>query len=48
MKKFNKIWFLWFILVIIWNYGWPNVDPIYDVIIAVALSILAFKLKNII
>jgi|TARA_B110000914_G_scaffold204995_1_gene199836 hypothetical protein len=48
MKQFNKIWFLWFILVIIWNYGWPNVDPIYDVIIAVALSILAFKLKNII
>lgn len=48
MKKFNKIWFLWFILVIIWNYGWPNVDPIYDVIIAVALSVLAFKLKNII
>jgi|TARA_B110000240_G_scaffold613_1_gene609 hypothetical protein len=48
MKQFNKIWFLWFILVIIWNYGWPNVDPIYDVIIAVALSVLAFKLKNII
>jgi len=48
MKQFNKIWFLWFILVIIWNYGWPNVDPIYDVIIAVALSFLAFKLKNII
>ena len=48
MKQFNKIWFLWLILVIIWNYGWPNVDPIYDVIIAVALSILAFKLKNII
>jgi|TARA_B110000914_G_scaffold211310_1_gene211271 hypothetical protein len=48
MKQFNKIWFLWLILVIIWNYGWPNADPIYDVIIAVALSVLTFKLKNII
>jgi hypothetical protein len=48
MKQFNKIWFLWVILVIIWNYGWPNVDPIYDVIIAIALSVLTFKLKNII
>jgi len=48
MKQFNKIWFLWVILVIIWNYRWPNVDPIYDVIIAIALSVLTFKLKNII
>jgi len=48
MKQFNKIWFLWLMLVIIWNYGWPNVDPIYDVVIAITLSVLAFKLKNII
>ncbi len=48
MKQFNKTWLIWLILVCIWNFGWPNVRPIYDVIVAVILSIVAFQLKKII
>jgi len=46
MKQFNKTWLIWLILVCIWNFGWPNVRPIYDVIVAVILSIAAFQLKK--
>ena len=37
-KKIN--WLLWLILVILWNYGFPNATPLQDVIVAVILSIL--------
>ena len=30
-------YFAWFFLVIIWNYGFPNVSPILDIIIAILL-----------
>ena len=37
-KKIN--WFAWLILVILWNYGFPNATPLQDVLVAVILSIL--------
>ena len=37
----NKInWFVWLILVILWNYGFPKATPIQDVLVAVILSVL--------
>ena len=47
MKQFSKIWFIWLILICIWNFGWPNVKPLYDVIVAIILSIGAYQLKKI-
>ena len=47
MKQFSKIWLIWLILVCIWNFGWPNVKPFYDVIVAIILSIGAYQLKKI-
>jgi hypothetical protein len=38
IKKIN--WFAWLVLVVIWNYGYPNATPLQDVIVAVILSIL--------
>ena len=38
IKKIN--WLLWLILVISWNYGFPNASPFQDVMVAVFLSIL--------
>jgi len=38
MRKIN--WFVWLVLVILWNYGLPNATPIQDVLVAVILSIL--------
>jgi hypothetical protein len=45
-KQFDTIWFIWLILVSIWNFGWPSVPPIADIFVAVALSILAYQYKN--
>ena len=46
IEKLN--WLIWLILVCIWNFGWPDVRPIYDVKVAAILSIGAFQLKKII
>lgn len=41
MKKTQKIFLLWFALVVVWNFGVPKAEPICDVIVAVVLSALA-------
>ena len=46
MKQFNKIWFVWLLLVSIWNFGWPSVPPVADVVVAVILSILVYQYKK--
>ncbi len=33
-------WVAWLLLVILWNYGFPQASPFQDVIVAVFLSIL--------
>ena len=38
IKKIN--WIVWLILVILWNYGFPEATPLQDVLVAVILSIL--------
>ncbi len=47
MKKIEIIfWFIWLLLVIIWNYGYPAASPFLDVLVAVLLSIFnIFVLK---
>jgi len=50
MKKLNKdifYWITWLILVILWNYGYPNAAPFYDVLIALGLSIIFILIKKI-
>jgi|TARA_B110000263_G_scaffold90857_1_gene79442 hypothetical protein len=46
MQQFNKIWFIWLLLVCIWNFGWKTATPLEDVLVAALLSILAFQLKK--
>ncbi|MDC0525271.1 hypothetical protein OAN82_03905 [Pelagibacteraceae bacterium] len=38
IKKIN--WLAWLLLVIMWNYGFPNATPFQDVAVAAFLSIL--------
>lgn len=45
MQQFDGIWFVWLILVCIWNFVWPNVPAYADVLVAIILSILAFQYK---
>jgi|TARA_B110000971_G_C19625500_1_gene326779 hypothetical protein len=49
MKKFNQDifnWISWLILVIVWNFGYPNATAIYDVLVAVVLSIIFILIKK--
>ena len=54
MSNFKKDllqWLIWLLLVILWNYGFPQATPLQDVIVAVLLSLIfiiikIFLLKN--
>jgi len=41
-----KIYLIWLIGVILWNFGYPEAEPIEDVIVAIILSIISFALKK--
>ena len=41
-----KIYIIWLIGVIVWNFGFPNAVPIADVIVAILLSFLSIGLKK--
>jgi hypothetical protein len=43
-----KIYIIWLIGVILWNFGVPSAEPIEDVIVAIILSFLSIGLKKII
>ena len=51
MKNDNKkkeiyFWLLWLVLVILWNYGFPEAKPFYDVLVAVILSLIFILIKK--
>tara|TARA_Y100000590_G_scaffold87579_1_gene98217 strand:- start:638 stop:784 length:147 start_codon:yes stop_codon:yes gene_type:complete len=46
MIKNQKIFVLWLILVVLWNFGVPEAEPIYDVIVAIVLSFFSIFLNN--
>jgi hypothetical protein len=46
MNKKKVNWTAWLILVILWNYGFPNATPLQDVLVAVILSILFIIIQN--
>tara|TARA_B100000029_G_scaffold194353_1_gene192400 strand:+ start:1325 stop:1465 length:141 start_codon:yes stop_codon:yes gene_type:complete len=41
-----KIYIIWLLGVILWNYGVPNASPLEDVIVAIVLSLLTIVLKK--
>ncbi len=45
-KYVSGYWSIWLVLVILWNFGFPTVAPIWDVIVAVLLSFFFQFLKN--
>ena len=46
IKDFDFLWFGWLVLVCIWNFVWPEVPPIADVLVAVVLSLAVLGIKN--
>ena len=43
-----KVYTVWLIGVILWNFAVPNAEPIEDVAVAIILSFLSICLKKII
>ena len=41
-----KVYIIWLIGVILWNYGVPNASPTEDAIVAIILSFLSMGLKK--
>tara|TARA_B100000427_G_C14953210_1_gene353391 strand:+ start:34 stop:234 length:201 start_codon:yes stop_codon:yes gene_type:complete len=43
---FMKVFIIWLIGVILWNFGYPSASPIEDVVVAVILSFISMHLKK--
>ena len=43
-----KIYVIWLIGVIVWNFGFPSAPPIADVIMAILLSFVSLGIKKLI
>ncbi len=41
-----KIYIIWLIGVILWNFGFPDAQPIEDVIMAILLSFVSMGIKK--
>jgi|TARA_B100000242_G_C42794634_1_gene369689 hypothetical protein len=41
-----KVFIIWLIGVILWNFGYPSASPFEDVIAAVVLSFISMYLKK--
>ncbi len=41
-----NIFVIWFVMVVAWNYGYPQATPLEDVIVAVILSLFNLALKK--
>ena len=41
-----NIFAIWLVMVIAWNFGYPEASPLEDVVAAVVLSLLSTTLKK--
>ena len=41
-----KIFLIWLLLIVLWNFGFPNASPLFDVIMAILLSFLSRILED--
>ncbi len=41
-----KVYIIWLVGVVLWNYGYPMAKPIEDVIAAILLSFVSIGLKK--
>ena len=44
--NYMKIYIIWLVGVIIWNFGVPQASPLEDVLVAILLSLLTVFLKK--
>ena len=40
LSDIDRVFGIWILLVILWNYGYPGAEPLYDVIVSIGLFII--------
>jgi len=40
LSDIDRVFGIWILLVILWNYGYPSAEPLYDVIVSIGLFII--------
>ena len=40
LSDIDRVFGVWILLVILWNYGYPNAEPLYDVIVSIGLFVI--------
>ena len=46
LNDIDRVFALWVALVILWNYGYPDAEPIYDVLVAIGLFFMVKIMRN--
>ena len=46
LNDIDRVFALWVLLVILWNYGSPDAEPLYDVIVAIGLFFMVKIVRN--
>ena len=41
-----KVYIIWLVGVVLWNYGYPMAKPVEDVVAAILLSFISMGLKK--
>jgi len=41
-----KVYIIWLIGVVLWNFGYPQATPLMDVLAAIILSLISMSLKK--
>ena len=40
LSGIDRVFGVWILLVILWNYGYPGAEPLYDVIVSIGLFVI--------
>ena len=43
-----NVFVVWFVMVVAWNFGYPEASPLEDVVVAIILSLFSTMLKKLI
>ena len=46
LSDIDRVFVVWVLLVILWNYGYPSAEPLYDVIVSIGLFIIVKILRT--
>ena len=40
LSDIDRVFAVWVLLVILWNYGYPGAEPLYDVVVSIGLFVI--------